>query len=183
MTDIINYTLTNQGKSSRVLEFIRGNSNYFHVIGKSTSWTDDTKPPTPSPELRDILEPILYKRVTIIRPARIVQCPDNDDILCNGNWFRTYRLEDILIDNRYFEVFPTHVYLQTIIRSNEYTANNFRVTGIVTNLTVKTGIPSNRQLYLPSEVSSPGLLQWVSYSTPIPRVTGKSHKLEFFLEL
>jgi hypothetical protein len=183
MTNIINQSITLQGKAHRIYDFVNGNNNFFFSIAKPTAWPDDTQPPLPPVDLRGVPEPILIKRVLTFKAARITDCPTSKDILCDNVWYRLYDLDDLLIDGTYFEIYPTHLYLATVIKSTDYTEPAYRVTGLHTNVTFNSGIPTNKQEYLPSEIKSTGLLHWVAYSTPIARITNKSHSIQTIIKL
>lgn len=184
MADIINQKLTLDAQTAKLVAFINCTNNHFISISKDSPWVDDTNPPIPLNTISFIENVIIYKRVSVVKLAKEVDCPTSKDIKCESKWYRTYSIEDISdsVTGSYY-IHPTHVYVAALIRDTDYPSNSFRVTALHTNLTFKEGVANNKRIYTSNEVDRQGVVQWVAYSTPLEKIQGKAHKIEFLIKL
>lgn len=184
MADIINQKITLNAQTAKLVAFINCVDNHFFSISKSTPWPDDSNPPIPSDNPSNIEDVIIYKRVSLVKLAKEVSCPTSLDIKCESKWYRTYFIEDILdtVTGSY-TIHPTHVYVASLIQDTDYPTQTFRIAALHTNITLKSGVVNNKRIYTPQEVDKQGIIQWIAYSTPLDKIPGKAHKLEFLIKL
>jgi len=209
MTSIFNTIEVNTGRVARIINFLESSSEFFVAIGKSTPWETsyglnitDTNPPFPLENQKEIVEPILYKRIeigvggtSIIAPATTqTHCSDfdiNTEVLSSNvlvqestaqKNFRFFTLEEL--KNQQGEIIknPEFVYVQTEIKDTEYTQSSWRSSALYTKLFLKENVPSNLTLYTPDQVKG-GLLHHLTYNTPVFRQLNKTHKFEYIINV
>lgn len=179
MTDIFNNIFTRQSETYRVLaleEFI-GQSAFF-AIGKLNSWSDadqlgatDTDPPTPDKETVTP-SPVIYKRAQIISPA--IQSDlgtfEGSFKTINENQATKWHLiktADLARDSSNYIVYPTKLYISCSLDLADLPTPTFRAVGLHTGVQLLSGVDEGKVVYDPSEIVDTGLLQWLSYSTPV----------------
>lgn len=166
-------------------------TNVFFAFGKSTPWTtadslgaSDTSPPSPD-SIEGVPEVIFYKRALEVLPALsspsgTIQGAYRDEEGLRGD--RWHLIDRSLVERPdSYLVYPTHIYVSCEVEYEDYGQDAFRAVGLYSDLQPKTNIPTNKVIYLPSEVEKPGYLHWRAFSTPINRVFGKSSKIEVLL--
>jgi hypothetical protein len=208
MTTIFNTNEVITGRVNRIINFLNSSSEFFIAIGKSTPWDStyglnisDTNPPFPNQNVKEILEPIVYKRIQIGVGANSIvsaasnklQCSDfnnNEEVLSSTSLinqspatqnFTFYSLQD-LITNTYYKNYPEFVYVQGEINNTEYNETSWRCSGLYTKLFLKSNVPNNLTIYTPSQVQG-GLLHYITYNSPVLNQSGKTHNFEYIINV
>lgn len=209
MTSIFNTMEVNTGRVNRIINFLESSPEFFIAIGKSTPWDNtfglnisDANPPTPLERTKEILEPILYKRIQIGVGANSVasaassnqQCSDfnnNSQILSSTSLiqqspatqnFTFYALEDLTNSEGDYIYNPEFIYIQGEINDLDYDVDSWRCSALYTKLFLNTNIPTNLNIYTPSQVKG-GLLHYITYNTPVLRQSGKAHNFEYIINV
>jgi hypothetical protein len=209
MTTIFNTVEVSTGRVNRIINFLQSSPEFFIAIGKSTPWDSsyglnisDTNPPFPLESAKQILEPIIYKRIRIgvgstniiSAAANRAQCLQNTNIPLLSSTslveqspatenFTFFALEDLLnnegtdyINN------PEFIYIQGEITDLDYTTDSWRSSALYTKLFFNTGVPTNLNIYTPDQVKS-GLLHHLTYNSPVLRQPGKIHSFEYIINV
>ena len=182
MAEVVNRTLTNKFRTHRILSLIE-NSNFIFGFGKNTQWKgegisiiDDLNPPPASRLDSSILEPLVYKKAFNLAPVVKSSCEALDLLDCTT--LQTVSEEWVLLDwrtqedlNLLYTIDPTNLYVEvnlskTDIDSLSLNSFIFRTVGLFAKPTFKSGVNTNKLLYLPSELSNPGILCWHANLTP-----------------
>lgn len=182
---IFKHTYTEQSHTYKLLSFLEQiGSNVFFAIGKPTAW--DGAVPEPRLSAQIIPEVMFYKRAYELLPALnsnaspISAVYREQDSPLSGNW-QLLNAEAIKRGNSY-SVFPTHLYVSGLIEPDDYSEAGFHAIGLYIGLTPRSGVATNKILYLPSEVENPGVLQWLSYSDePVIRDLNTTTKIQVTL--
>ncbi len=200
MTDIFNTENLLVGRVGRLLAFLEYANNFYIAIGKSSPWTNDygvgindNNPPKPNINLSNIPETIIYKKVETVIPAVASNtCADINldskdfEVLAEGSLVqKTYNFikpDKIYYSNGELRAYPTHLYISTKVEYTDYDTSSFRAIGFYTSIDLKQGVDRNKLIVLPNEVNK-GLIHWASYSTPVERIEGKTHHIEFMMQL
>lgn len=161
---------TLEGHISRAVDF-SNKRDLFFVIGKISPWESEQSPPAPN-ELTVVGEVIGYKRVEQV--VLVVQ-DESGELLYEGTRWRLCTEADAYIAG------AVHVYVDTVLTSDELPLQTFRQVGLVSSLSLKSETNPNKYHLLPSEVDSPGVLQVVSNRVPVARQLGQSQKLSFII--
>lgn len=205
MASIFNTVEVNTGKTARILNFLDSADDFFIAIGKSTPWDSswglnisDTNPPTPSVERTAIVEPIIYKRIEIGASAgaasRNTKCEDivaNEEPLSSiiltqqtlvQQNYTIYSTEELVNSDGSFAKSPEFIYVSGEILGIEYTTDSWRASALYTKLFLKEGVPDNLLIYTPDQVNG-GLLQHLTFNTPVEREDEKRHKFEYLINV
>lgn len=175
----------------------------YIAIGKPTPWTNtfglnvsDINPPRPFKSTTEIPEPIVYVRALAGPAIRKRACDDLeplDNIAATSSErlveqsmsdleYQYLELDNIFLEDGTFRILPEYVYIKGEIRSEDYTEDSWRASGLYTGLILEDGVLSNKELYLPSEIKG-GILSQVTYSSPILREESKTHTFEYLVNL
>jgi hypothetical protein len=209
MTSIFNTSEVITGRVNRIINFLNSSSEFFIAIGKPTPWDNsfglsisDINPPFPNEDEKEIIEPIIYKRIQIgvgsnsiaSAASNKLQCSDfNNNIDILGSTvlvnqspatqnFTFYSLQDLINNNGQYKNYPEFIYIQGEISDTDYTTNDWRVSALYTKLFFNTGVPTNLSIYTPSQVKG-GLLHYLTYNTPVLRQSGKAHNFEYIINV
>jgi hypothetical protein len=209
MTTIFNTVEVSTGRVNRIINFLQSSPEFFIAIGKNTPWDSsygfnisDTNPPFPLENSKEILEPIIYKRIRIgVGSTNIIsaasnkaQCLQNDNtsILSSTNLveqspatenFTFYALEDLI--NSQGDAYinnPEFIYIQGEITDLDYNSTNWRCSALYTKLFLNTGVPTNLNIYTPDQVKG-GFLHHLTYNSPVLRQPGKIHSFEYIINV
>ena len=132
----------------------KADSTYL-TIGKTTPWSNETKPPQPDENTTALQEVIGYKKATKVTLVRPFQSPQDDE------------KDTISYGNKELVIVPTEkateegakwLYLESEVVGEELPLGTYRQVGFVIDLVPKTGI--NKFNLLPSEVENTGTLMF-----------------------
>jgi hypothetical protein len=205
MASIFNTVEVNTGKTARILNFLNSADDFFIAIGKPTPWDNswglnvsDANPPSPTVDRVSIVEPIIYKRVKIGSGAgaasKNTTCGDfngNEDSLSSvvlvqqtitQKNYTIFTAEEIVNSDGTFARNPEFIYVSGSIFGEDYTAETWRASALYTKLFFKEGVPNNLQIYTPDQVKG-GLLQHLTFNTPVEREDEKEHKFEYLINV
>lgn len=205
MASIFNTVEVTTGKTARILNFLNSADDFFIAIGKNTPWdsswgvnVSDTNPPSPSVERTSIVEPIIYKRIEIGSGAgaasRNTKCEDivsNEETLSSviltqqtltQQNYTLYSKEELINEDGTFAKNPEFIYVSGEILGIEYQADSWRTSALYTKLFFEEGVPNNLLIYTPDQVKG-GLLQHLTFNTPVEREDGKRHKFEYLINV
>lgn len=163
-----------KGHVSRALDFYNKSSIYFG-IGKTSPWTDDYHPPTPT-NTDELVEPAGYKKVD----SKFLVIPDND-----GSGELTYRNSKwkIVPYNQALEKGARWVYISSFISYTEFPTDiSYRQVGVFTGLTTNGSVPAGKSNLLPSEVADTGIPEVLDNRTPVYREADQREKLVVIIE-
>ena len=195
MALIFNNSTTPNGRVAKILDFIARKDDFYFAIGRETPWgpadglnIDDLNPPVPTGDEVTFENPIIYKKadeaVPIITGTTCLDLdlsvtPTNGQTLINTSTERGLiyvpEADITLTDGNYFPK-PNAVYVACSITETDYTAAEFRSAAFFSSLNLETGITVGLDIYQPNEVAS-GVLDWISFHSPVPRDSNKTHTI------
>lgn len=195
MSSIFNIAITPNGRVAKILDFIARKDEFYFAIGRETPWgpgdglnIDDLNPPVPTGNETVFENAIIYKKAEIAVPVikgttcldlDLDTAPTNGLVLVNTSTEQglIYVEENdiVLTDGNYFPK-PNAVYVATSVEETDYAAAAFRTSGFFSSIQLETAITEGLDIYQPNEVAS-GVLDWVSFHSPIPRDSNKTHTI------
>lgn len=153
----------------------KATTTYF-AIGKSSAWSDEMTPPTPSAKTTKLDEVIGYKkatRVSLCRPLVQGESTSYEQVTYGDTtWV-------LVPDSKAFSEGAKWVYFETDINGDELPLGFYRQVGVHTNL-----VPSvSKSNLLPSEVKDSGTLIFYDNRQPQNRMAQSSVKERYIMEL
>lgn len=209
MASIFNTIEVTTGRIHRIINFLESTSEFFIAIGKSTEWESsyglnitDNNPPFPLEYQKEIIEPILYKRIEIGVGASSIaaaaryknSCSDfdiNAEVLSSNTLIQEspstknllfYSLNELKNAEGMFLQTPEFIYIQGEIKDTEYLVDSWRASALYTKLFFQPNVPNNLPIYTANEVKG-GLLHHLTYNSPVLRQVGKNHKFEYIINV
>lgn len=186
---IINQSTTSTNVANRVINFIRSvdPTSIYLGIAKPSPWSDaygphisDTNPPKPSPSLSKLDELLTIIRIESLAPA--LESPCGNKLVANKRW-QLLNIDSIKVLNGQYTPSPTHVFIRTIIKPEYFSSDSFRTMGIYSNTQLKPSANPGSLSFPTSFIIDPGVLLWVSYSTPVYRLADKNHIIELIVSI
>jgi hypothetical protein len=180
MSWIYKQAYPNASRSKRVRVFV--NQELYFCLAKHTPWGNPDTPPDIPLDILSLPEPIVYIRPIYVLPA--LRSPCGNKVMCGPqgeaeNWQVFY---NGLFDDLGHNVMPTHAYVALEVRDEYFQTPSFRCTALLSDLKVKGNLPM-AITYPPSLIEGPGLIQWVSFHSPVEKVPDrKARVIEFMLE-
>ena len=156
---------------NRAIEFYKKDKIYF-ALAKESEW--ETSDP-PSPDYNDSLEdPWGWKRVA----TKYLVVPDEDygTILYQNRKFR------IVTEAQARQDGARWVYCMSYINYDELPFKTYHQLGLVTNLTVKEGIPDGTYALVPSQVESQGDLEILNNRRGVGREPDMREQIAIIIE-
>lgn len=165
----------------QVLRSIEGiGDNAFFALGKPTPWPDDNNPP----EVEFVVpETFIYLRAQYLLPAiqsNLGEITGSFRTTQGNQRWHVFLPEDITTETGYL-AHPTNIYVARSILYDDYAEASYRAIGLYMGLTLNTNVTPGLTSYLPHQVNHPGIIQWVSYSTPVNRLVNTAPKIEVIL--
>lgn len=172
------------GHVSRALDFYKKDSIYY-VIGHRNEWNksqdapdasddvNDQNPPTPknTDTIKDIIG---YQKVT---SKFLVVKDDTGTIQYKNQKWKIVQESDAISNGARW------VYITTYIDYNNLPINlSYRQIGVVTGLSVKSGVSPTKLSLLPNEIGNSGLLEVLDNRTPIYRDADQRERLSLIIE-
>lgn len=209
MASIFNTVEVNTGRVNRIINFLQSSSEFFIAIGKPTPWDStfglnisDTNPPFPLQTEKEIIDPIIYKRIQIgvgsnsivSAAADQAHCSDfnNNNLILSNNVlinqspatqnFTFFALQDLIDSDGNYVYNPEFVYIQGEISDLDYNADSWRCSALFTKLFFKAGVPNNLSTYTADQITN-GNLHHLTYNTPVLRQSGKIHNFEYIIHV
>lgn len=199
MTAIFNISSTPNGRVAKILDFIARKDNFYIAIGRESPWgpqdglnIDDLNPPIPTGDEILFDNPIIYKKVDIVTPVIIGKtCLDidlnstsvNGTIVANTSAEKglvfTPEQNIVLTDGDYLPK-PNAVFISASFMETDYTAAGFRSAAFFSSIQLDNGITEGLTIYQPNEVVN-GVLDWITFNTPVLRDSNKEHKIELII--
>jgi hypothetical protein len=75
----------------------------------------------------------------------------------------------------------THLYISLLVEEGDHSASYSNIVGLHSNLQLTLNANPDEVTYPPSMVTSPGILHWLAYTSPIERVIRLRHEVSFLL--
>lgn len=190
-----NIAITPNGRVAKILDFIARKDEFYFAIGRETPWgpgdglnIDDLNPPAPTGQETSFENAIIYKKAEIAVPVikgttcldlQLNTAPTNGLVLVNTSSEQglIYVPEEniTLTDGDYFPK-PNAVYVATSVDETDYTAAAFRTSAFFSSIQLETAITEGLSIYQPTEVAN-GVLDWISFHSPVPRDSNKTHTI------
>lgn len=178
--------ITMNGHVSRALDFYHKTDVYFS-IGKISEWaeSDRTKSTSssnavsdyspPSPELSsDIVELVGMKKVE--RMFLVVPDENGSLVYRDSRW-------KIIAQDKALDKGARWVYLSASLNYNELPIDiSYRMIGINTGITRKSGISKDKYVLEADEISDKGITEIIDFRRPIYRETGQREELAVVIE-
>ena len=206
MTSIFNTVETASGKANRIINFLSNLNNkqdVYIALGKPTPWTtkfglnvSDINPPTPS-LLQDTLpEPIVYvkakagpavKKIAFdsLEPIFNVAAATAEVLVeqsFNDTEYQYLDYDSLFFEDGSYRILPQFLYITGRIAGENYTEDSWRASALFTNLKLAEGVAENKNIYLPEEVTG-GIINQITFNTPVLREDSKSHTFEYLINL
>ena len=206
MTSIFNTTETAFGKASRIMNFLNNledNEVVYIAIGKPTPWTSkyglgvsDLNPPTPLKSQEVLPEPIIYVRAKAGPAVKKLACDSAEpfdnvatataEVLVEQSFYdREYQylnIDSLYKEDKTFRIPPQYVYITGTIKGVDYQTDTWRASALFTNLILEEGVPNKKAIYTPDEVKG-GVLNQITFNTPVCREEAKTHTFEYLINL
>lgn len=162
--------------SQRVRWFI--SNDYYFVLGKGSPWNNPDTPPDIPPDIREVPDPLVYIRPLYVLPA--IKSPCGNKVLCDSQGGQ--ETWQVFYEPLRSELMPTHVYVCVEVKDEYYLTEAFRCTALLSHVLLVDNAP-NAITYTPPFVKDQGVIEWVSFHSPVTKVPGrKSRLIEFMLE-
>ncbi len=189
---IANHSFTSSHTTSRILSLIESGPYYFS-LSRTNRWGRSvigggmlTPPPAPLPS--DTLIPdevLVYKKAYEVlgafrNPCGLKGLPSGP----NGEyekWTLIHSSDVLLNDDGTYTPDLTHLYISLLAEEGDHSAANSNIVGLHSNLQLTPDANPDGVTYPPSMVTSPGVLHWIAYTSPIERVARLRHEVSFLL--
>ena len=152
-------------------------STTYMVIGKTTPWTNEQTPPTPTENVTSLQEIIGYKKatkVTLVRPA-VSPADDTKTKITYGSksWVEVTEANAVAEGAKW-------IYMEAEIVGDELPLGSYRQVGFVNGLQPNSGVMKTN--LLPSEVSNSGTLMYYDNKQFQNRTAQTTVKERFIIE-
>jgi len=152
--------IPNRSKVSRAYDFYH--NTLWVGLGRTTPWTDEGNPPTPSQDVQVLDEPIIYKKTSVV--TFVIEDEEGAIAVYRGSelvHFRAISPEEAVAQN------ISSIFIECQFLPEEVADTvTYRQVGIFSHLVPAEGYEAN-DILAPENVDDVGFLEWISHQEPV----------------